>query len=47
MIGIKELYPKDIYEEITAIQLKTITEISEPIAIIKYATDEMIEARKI
>jgi glutamine synthetase len=44
--GIKELYPRDIYEKMAEPQLKTITEISERFAIIKEAVDEMIEARK-
>jgi len=44
--GIKELYPKDTYEKMAEPQLKTISEISERIAIIKEAVDEMIEARK-
>ncbi|MCK5168808.1 MAG: glutamine synthetase type III, partial [Bacteroidales bacterium] len=44
--GLKELYPKDIYEKMAKPQLNTITEISERIAIVKEAVDEMIEARK-
>ncbi len=44
--GLKELYPKDIYEKMAKPQLNTISEISERIAIIKDSVDEMIEARK-
>ena len=44
--GIKELYPKGTYEKMAEPQLKTISEISERIAIIKEAVDEMIGARK-
>ncbi|NOQ23774.1 MAG: glutamine synthetase type III [Bacteroidales bacterium] len=44
--GIKDLYPKGTYEKMAEPQLKTISEISERIAIIKEAVDEMIEARK-
>ncbi len=44
--GLKELYPKDIYEKMAEPQLNTISEISERIAIIKDSVDEMIEARK-
>lgn len=44
--GIKELYPKGTYEKMAEPQLKTISEISERIAIIKEAVDDMIEARK-
>jgi glutamine synthetase len=46
VLGIKELYPKGTYEKMADPQLKTISEISERIAIIKEAVDEMIEARK-
>ena len=44
--GLKELYSEDIYEKMAKPQLNTISEISERIAIIKEAVDEMIEARK-
>ncbi len=44
--GLKELYPKDVYEKMAEPQLNTISEISERIAIIKDSVDEMIEARK-
>jgi glutamine synthetase len=44
--GIKELYPKDVYEKMAEQQLLTISEISERSAIVKVAVDEMIQARK-
>lgn len=44
--GIKELYLKEAFEKMAEPQLKTISEISERMAIIKEAVDEMIGARK-
>jgi len=44
--GIKELYPNEIYKKMAEPHLKTISEISERMAIIKEAVDKMIEARK-
>lgn len=44
--GLKELYPKDVFEKMAKPQLETISEISEKLAIIKEAVEKMIEARK-
>ncbi|MBU8891487.1 MAG: glutamine synthetase III [Bacteroidales bacterium] len=45
-LGIKELFPKTEYDKMSITQLTTISEISERIAIVKEAVDEMIDARK-
>lgn len=44
--GLKELYPKEVYSKMASPHLKTISEISDRMSIIKGAVDEMIEARK-
>ncbi len=44
--GIKDLYPKETYSKMAEPHLKTIAEISERMAIVKQAVDEMIDARK-
>ncbi len=44
--GIKDLYPENAYKEMAEPHLKTISEISERMAIVKRAVDEMIDARK-
>jgi len=44
--GLKELYPKDLFEQMAKSQFNTIAEISQRMNIVKQAVDEMIEARK-
>ncbi|MCB2197581.1 MAG: glutamine synthetase III [Bacteroidetes bacterium] len=44
--GLKDLYPEEIYTKMAKPHLKTISEISDRMSIIKEAVDEMIEARK-
>jgi len=44
--GLKELYPKDLFDQMAKSQLNTIAEISQRMNIVKQAVDEMIEARK-
>ncbi len=44
--GLKDLYPNEIYEQMAEPHLKTISEISERMAIVKTAVEEMIEERK-
>ena len=44
--GLKDLYPNEIYEQMAEPHLKTISEMSERMAIVKTAVEEMIEERK-
>jgi len=46
VLGLKEIYPKDMFETLAKTQIQTITTISEHMTIIKDAVEEMIEERK-
>ncbi|HCT29258.1 MAG TPA: glutamine synthetase type III, partial [Bacteroidales bacterium] len=46
VMGLKELYPKDMFEKLSKTQFETITTISEHMTVIKDSVDQMIEARK-
>jgi len=46
VMGLKELYSKDMFEKLSKTQLETITTISEHMTVIKDSVEQMIEARK-
>lgn len=46
VMGLKELYPKELFEKLSKTQLDTITTISEHMTIVKDLVELMIEARK-